>query len=109
VRSCSRNVRQSLTTLPLQIASTLYMFVLAMVLHPDVQSRAVAEINAVCGGTIPKFEHKPFLPYIEAICREVLRWQPVAPLGVPHMTTKDDVYRGYLIPKGSYNSFVDVH
>ncbi|KAJ8585616.1 cytochrome P450 [Rhizopogon salebrosus TDB-379] len=83
------------------IASTLYMFVLAMVLHPDVQSRAVAEINAICGGTIPKFEHKPSLPYIEAICREVLRWQPVAPLGVPHMTTKDDVYEGYLIPKGS--------
>jgi len=75
-----------------------------MLLHPDVQSRAVADINAVCGDDIPNFEHKPSLPYIEAICREVLRWQPVTPLGLPHMTSQDDVYEGYFIPKGSYIS-----
>jgi cytochrome P450 len=54
-----------------------------MLLHPDVQSRALAEINAVCGDNVPSFEHKPLLPYIEAICREVLRWQPIVPLGRP--------------------------
>ncbi|KAG1865919.1 cytochrome P450 [Suillus subalutaceus] len=73
-------------------ASTLHSFVLAMLLHPDVQSRA---------NNVPSFEHKPFLPYIEAICREVLRWQPIVPLGLPHMTSQDDVYEGYLIPKGT--------
>jgi cytochrome P450 len=82
-------------------ASSLHSFVLAMLLHPDVQSRALAEINAVCGDNVPSFEHKPLLPYIEAICREVLRWQPIVPLGLPHMTSREDVYEGYLIPKGS--------
>ncbi|KAG2074767.1 cytochrome P450 [Suillus decipiens] len=82
-------------------ASSLHSFVLAMLLHPDVQSRALAEVNAVCGDNVPSFEHKPLLPYIEAICREVLRWQPIVPLGLPHMTSQDDIYEGYLIPKGS--------
>lgn len=82
-------------------ASALHSFVLAMLLHPEVQSRALAEINAVCEDNVPGFEHRPSLPYIEAICREVLRWQPIVPLGVPHMTSQDDVYEGYFIPKGS--------
>lgn len=82
-------------------ASSLHSFLLAMLLHPDVQSRALTEINAVCGDNVPTFEHKPSLPYIEAICREVLRWQPTLPLGLPHMTSQDDVYEGYLISKGS--------
>lgn len=82
-------------------ASSLHSFMLAMLLHPDVQSHALAEINAVCGDNVPSFEHKPLLPYIEAICREVLRWQPIVPLGLPHMTSREDVYEGYLIPKGS--------
>ncbi|KAG2153341.1 cytochrome P450 [Suillus clintonianus] len=82
-------------------ASSLHSFLLAMLLHPDAQSRALAEIDAVCGDNVPNFEHKPSLPYIEAICREVLRWQPIVPLGLPHMTSQDDVYEGYFIPKGS--------
>lgn len=30
-----------------------------------------------------------------------MRWRPVAPAGVPHLSTKDEVYRDYLIPKGT--------
>jgi hypothetical protein len=29
------------------------------------------------------------------------RWRPVLPLGVPHATTKADVYDGYDIVKGA--------
>ncbi|KAG2134904.1 cytochrome P450 [Suillus bovinus] len=90
-------------------AATLMVFVLAMVLYPDVQKRAQAEINSVVGRErLPTFEDKASLPYIEAVVRETLRWEPIVPLGVPHATSSDDVYDGYFIPKGTiitYNTW----
>jgi cytochrome P450 len=82
--------------------STLLTFALAMVLYPDVQRRAQAEIDSVIGGDrLPTFEDRASLPYIESILRETLRWHPIVPLGVPHVTSSDDTYDGYFIPKGT--------
>ncbi|EIW84507.1 cytochrome P450 [Coniophora puteana RWD-64-598 SS2] len=81
-------------------ASTLIIFLLAMVLNPDVQARARAEIDAVVGTErIPTFEDRGTLPYVEAVYQETLRWRPVVPLCIPHCTTKEDIYNGYYIPK----------
>ena len=75
---------------------------LAMVLHPEVQARAQAEIDAVVGrDRMPSFADRDALPYIRAVVRESLRWRMVGPLGVPRTTVQDDVYEGYFIPKGS--------
>ncbi|KAH8768679.1 cytochrome protein [Hyaloscypha sp. PMI_1271] len=52
-------------------------------------------------GRLPGFQDRQNLPYIDAIVKEVLRWHPVAPMGLPHMTTEDDICEGYLIPKGA--------
>lgn len=41
------------------------------------------------------------MPYIRAMAKEVLRWRPVDPVGLPHRTTEDDWYDGYFIPAGS--------
>ncbi|KAH7906556.1 cytochrome P450 [Hygrophoropsis aurantiaca] len=83
-------------------SSVLHVFVLAMVMHPEVQERARAELDSILGtDRLPTFEDRPFLPYLDAILRETLRWNPVVPLGVPHVVEEDDVYRGYHIPKGS--------
>lgn len=83
-------------------ASTLLVFVLAMLLYPEVQQRAQAEINSVVGtDRLPDFEDRASLPYVEAVYRETLRWYPTAPLGVPHATTNADVYNGYFIPQGA--------
>ncbi|EIW84526.1 cytochrome P450 [Coniophora puteana RWD-64-598 SS2] len=83
-------------------SSTLLVFVLAMVLNPDVQKRAYADITRTCGNDrLPTFEDRLSLPYIEAIVRETLRWYPVAPLGIPHSTTDDDIYEDHFIPKGT--------
>ncbi|KAH7928072.1 cytochrome P450 [Leucogyrophana mollusca] len=83
-------------------SSILQVFVLAMVLYPAVQERARAEIDAVVErDRLPNFDDRPSLPYIDAILRETLRWQPVAPLGVAHSASGDDVYEGYFIPRGS--------
>jgi cytochrome P450 len=53
-----------------------------MVLHPAVQAKAQAELDAAIGpGRLPDYNDRSSLPYINAIVKEVLRWNPVAPLG----------------------------
>jgi len=82
--------------------STIMSFFVGVLLHPDIQSKAQAELDAVTGRErLPTFEDRPRLPFIDAVCRETLRWMPVAPLAIPHSATKDNVYEGFFIPKGA--------
>lgn len=82
--------------------SAIYSFFLAMMLYPDVQKKAQEEIDRVTGGErLPEMKDREQLPYVEAILKEVLRWNPVAPMGLPHAASEDGVFRGYFIPKGS--------
>lgn len=62
--------------------STALTFFLAMLLHPDVQRKAQAEINAVVGmERLPTVSDKAELPYIRSIVTEVIRWNPALPFG----------------------------
>jgi len=82
--------------------SGLTSLFLALVLYPEVQKRAQAELDTVIArDRLPTFDDRPRLPYIDALCRELFRWQMVTPLGVPHASTEDDVYNGFFIPKGA--------
>ncbi|KAI0045677.1 cytochrome P450 [Auriscalpium vulgare] len=82
--------------------STLTTMFAVLALHPGVQEKAQAELDAVVGRSrLPDFGDRPRLPYINAMCRELVRWRPVAPMSVPHAPLEDDVYNGYLIPKGA--------
>ena len=91
-----------------------------MTLYPEVQKRAQAEIDTVVGpNRLPDFHDRPSLPYINAIVKELSRWNLVTPLGrpffffiivgtlltsfeaIPHMSTIDDEYNGFYIPKGT--------
>jgi len=57
-------------------------FLVAMLLYPDIQKKAQAELDSVIGRErLPTFEDRPNLPFIDAVCKEVLRWRPVTPLG----------------------------
>ncbi|KAF8507777.1 cytochrome P450 [Gautieria morchelliformis] len=86
----------------LQTVHVLHMFILAMVLSPEVQKKAQAELDAVVGPSrLPEFGDRDNLPYINALCKEILRWHPLLPLGLAHATTQDDIYNGYFIPKGT--------
>lgn len=63
--------------------SAISSFFLAMVTHPEVQKKAQAELDAVVGSTrLPTFSDRPNLPYIDNVLKEVLRWNPLAPLGI---------------------------
>ncbi|KAH9973629.1 cytochrome P450 [Russula compacta] len=82
--------------------STLWSFLLALLLYPDVEKRAHAEIDRTIGRTrLPAFSDRPSLPYVDAICKELIRWRLPLPLGIAHATTEDDVYGRYFIPKGT--------
>ena len=82
-------------------SSTLVGFVQAMVLHPEVQRIAQAELDRVCGDRLPTMDDELDLQYIRACVKESLRWFPTTLLGVPHSNIRDDVYMDYLIPKGA--------
>ncbi|KAL5514759.1 hypothetical protein ACEPAG_2075 [Sanghuangporus baumii] len=82
--------------------SALLTFVLAMVLYPETMRRGQEELDRIIGrNTLPTMDDKANLPYITAICKEVLRYQPVTPLAVAHSNAEDDVYNGYFIPAGT--------
>jgi len=60
-----------------------YSFFLAMLLFPEVQKKAQDEIDSVVGsGRLPTFADRPYLPYVNAVVSEALRWHSVAPLGM---------------------------
>ena len=100
--------------------SSISSFILAMVLFPHVQDKAQKEIDSVIGkDRLPRFTDRESLPYINAIVKELLRWNPSVPLGrlsssetevestilinigLPHELQQEDVYRDYYLPKGS--------
>ncbi|KAF8815154.1 cytochrome P450 [Phlegmacium glaucopus] len=82
--------------------ATVKAMLLAMVLHPEVQKKAQAELDAVIGpNRLPDFEDRSSLPYINAVVKESMRWHSVTPLGLAHKSTNDDEYDGYFIPKGT--------
>uniref|UniRef100_P9WEI7 Cytochrome P450 monooxygenase claR n=1 Tax=Ampulloclitocybe clavipes TaxID=56467 RepID=CLAR_AMPCV len=84
------------------VVASLSAFFLTMVLYPEVQKKAQKEIDTVIGtDRLPTLDDRSRLPYIEAVLKEVLRWHPIGPMGIPHRVTEDDVYNGYLIPKGA--------
>jgi cytochrome P450 len=73
-----------------------------MVLNPDAQARAQAEIDAQIGpGRLPTLSDRERLPYVEALIKEVLRLSTVLPTAIPHKAHCDDAHDGYFIPKGT--------
>ena len=73
---------------------------LYMMVHPEFQSRAQKEIDAVVGrNRLPRIDDA--LPFTEAIIMEVQRHISILPLGVPHIAAADTTLQGRNIPKGT--------
>ncbi|KAI0201350.1 cytochrome P450 [Astrocystis sublimbata] len=85
----------------LTIGSPIQSFVLAMLHYPEWQKKLQDEIDAVCGGRCPQWEDHDSLLLLRACVKEVIRWRPPVPTGIPHALEKDDVYNGYFIPAGA--------
>ncbi|KAG6917491.1 hypothetical protein DXG01_002355 [Tephrocybe rancida] len=80
--------------------SALLSFIMLMTLHPSVQVKAQAELDALIGrGHVIHPSRLNSLVYLPAVMKEVLRYAPVANLALPHRVTQDDEYQGYRVPK----------
>ncbi|PPQ79328.1 hypothetical protein CVT25_002558 [Psilocybe cyanescens] len=96
-----------------QTLSAISSCILGFLENPEVLKKAQAEIDrTVKPGFLPDFEDYDSLPYITAITMETLRWRVVGPIGVPHLLTEEDEYKGYRIPAGTTviaNSWAMLH
>lgn len=81
--------------------SAISTFFIAMMHYPEVQKVAQAELDRAIGtDRLPSSSDHDSLPYVEAIYKETLRWQPLAPIGIPRTLASDidDEYKGMRIP-----------
>jgi cytochrome P450 len=52
-----------------------------MTIHPEIFKKAQAEVDAIVGiERLPTMEDRDQLPYVNAICKELLRWHVVVPM-----------------------------
>lgn len=69
--------------LELQIASSIDIFLSDMLLHPEIQKKIHAELDAVIArGHLPTFEDRANLPYLDAAWRESIRHHPPSPISM---------------------------
>ncbi|KAH9235592.1 hypothetical protein K456DRAFT_1833555 [Colletotrichum gloeosporioides 23] len=83
-------------------AAQLLTLILAFALHPEIQRKAQAEIDEICGSErSPRWDDFEKMPYINCIVKEGMRWRPVAVTALPHKTRQNDEYNGMFVPKDS--------
>ncbi|KAI0267786.1 cytochrome P450 [Gloeopeniophorella convolvens] len=74
MRHCRRRRRS------LQTVSSESVIFLAIALFPDIRKRAQADIDVVVGPNhLPTLEDRERLSYLNAIVKELLRWNPPIP------------------------------
>jgi cytochrome P450 len=57
-------------------------FFVAALLRPEIQTIAQKELDVITRRErLPTFEDRSRLPFVDAICKEILRWRPVVPMG----------------------------
>ncbi|KAF7366222.1 Cytochrome P450 [Mycena venus] len=88
-------------------ASQIEAFFLAMTVYPEAQAAAQREIDRVVGNDrLPDISDRSQLPYVDALCKEVIRWHVVVPLAVRRTSEDYPYYRDgeldpLLIPRNS--------
>lgn len=103
-----RQIRDELMTIFLAghetTANTLAWTWYLLSLNPEVESRLVAEIDAVLGGKPSEFDDLKNLTYTPLVLHEALRLYPPAWMFARH-AIEDDVVGGFTIPKGEMLMF----
>ncbi|XP_044146831.1 cytochrome P450 2K6-like [Bufo gargarizans] len=83
-------------------STTLRWGLLLMMKYPEIQRKVQSEIEKVIGSAEPQVSHRKLMPYTDAVIHEIQRFGNIVPANLPHATTQDVNFRGYLLPKGTY-------
>ncbi|XP_073721221.1 cytochrome P450 2K1-like isoform X1 [Misgurnus anguillicaudatus] len=86
--------------------TTLRWGLLLMAKYPHIQDRVHEEIDRVLDGREPVIEDRKNLPYTDAVIHEIQRLASIAPLSLPHKTSCDVNFNGYLIKKARIGTCV---
>ncbi|KAG9468949.1 hypothetical protein GDO78_021579 [Eleutherodactylus coqui] len=81
-------------------STTLRWSLLLMIKYPEIQRKVQSEIEKVIGAAEPQVIHRKQMPYTDAVIHEIQRFGNIVPTNLPHATTQDVNFRGYLLPKG---------
>ncbi|KAG1893623.1 cytochrome P450 [Suillus fuscotomentosus] len=87
--------------------SAMTIMMMAAATHTDAQARVQEELDDVVGHMrhssllVPTFADQEMLLQVTAFILKSLRWRPVSFGGFPHRTSKDIIWKNYLIPAGA--------
>uniref|UniRef100_A0A3P8Y4P1 unspecific monooxygenase n=1 Tax=Esox lucius TaxID=8010 RepID=A0A3P8Y4P1_ESOLU len=82
-------------------AATMCWSLMLMAKYPQIQERVQEEMSRVIGSRQPLIEDRKNLPYTDAVIHEIQRVANIAPLALPHITSRDITFQGYFIKKGT--------
>ncbi|XP_035918144.1 probable cytochrome P450 305a1 isoform X1 [Anopheles stephensi] len=83
-------------------STTLDLALMMMLVRPDVQEKVHEELDAqLTFGTMPHYEDRVKLPYVEAFLLEVHRFFSIAPVNGPRRAITDCALGGYRVPKNT--------